>query len=597
MSDKKILVNYTNRDFNSIKRDLEEHARRYYPDTYKDFSENSFGSYILDTVSYVGDMLSFYLDYQVNESFLETAVEYENVRRLARNTGYNFTGRPAAFGMATFYVIIDANTSGLGPDRSLIPILKTGTEVRATTGTTFVLTEDVDFGNPKNEVIAARFDSTTGKPSSYAIRAQGQVKSTVLFRTTSTVGEYARFSKVKIGTPAIAEIKSVIDSEGHEYYQVEHLSQDVIYINTTNPNALSDGVPEIMKAKIVPRRYVLVQDETGTYLQFGYGTDEEITTTDIADPSQVALKMTGRPYITDTAFDPTKLLDSNTLGVAPANTTLTILYYQNDSDSVNVAQGNLTTISISSMTFPNADGIRDSLQSGVRSSLEVSNDEAIVGNTALPTSEEIRYRSYAAKAAQQRSVTRNDYEAYIYMMPPGFGSIKRAAVINDPSSSNRRLSIYVISEDSNGNLIASNSTIKQNVKSWLNKNKMLNDNIDIYDTTILNIGFDYEIMVHPTKDKIEVLNAVNARLRNELSNKMYVGEPFYLTNIYSIINKVDGVVDTTRVIPVIKDGTGYNSAPVTIEEMKSNDGTYLKAPRNVIFEIKNLNADIKGMAL
>ena len=597
MSDKKILVNYTNRDFNSIKRDLEEHARRYYPDTYKDFSENSFGSYILDTVSYVGDMLSFYLDYQVNESFLETAVEYENVRRLARNTGYNFTGRPAAFGMATFYVIIDANTSGLGPDRSLIPILKTGTEVRATTGTTFVLTEDVDFGNPKNEVIAARFDSTTGKPSSYAIRAQGQVKSTVLFRTTSTVGAYARFSKVKIGTPAIAEIKSVIDSEGHEYYQVEHLSQDVIYINTTNPNALSDGVPEIMKAKIVPRRYVLVQDETGTYLQFGYGTDEEITTTDIADPSQVALKMTGRPYITDTAFDPTKLLDSNTLGVAPANTTLTILYYQNDSDSVNVAQGNLTTISISSMTFPNADGIRDSLQSGVRTSLEVSNDEAIVGNTALPTSEEIRYRSYAAKAAQQRSVTRNDYEAYIYMMPPGFGSIKRAAVINDPSSSNRRLSIYVISEDSNGNLIASNSTIKQNVKSWLNKNKMLNDNIDIYDTTILNIGFDYEIMVHPTKDKIEVLNAVNVRLRNELSNKMYVGEPFYLTNIYSIINKVDGVVDTTRVIPVIKDGTGYNSAPVTIEEMKSNDGTYLKAPRNVIFEIKNLNADIKGMAL
>ena len=597
MSDKKILVNYTNRDFNSIKRDLEEHARRYYPDTYKDFSENSFGSYILDTVSYVGDMLSFYLDYQVNESFLETAVEYENVRRLARNTGYNFTGRPAAFGMATFYVIIDANTSGLGPDRSLIPILKTGTEVRATTGTTFVLTEDVNFGNPKNEVIAARFDDATGKPSSYAIRAQGQVKSTVLFRTTSTVGAYARFSKIKIGTPAIAEIKSVIDSEGHEYYQVEHLSQDVIYINTTNPNALSDGVPEIMKAKIVPRRYVLVQDETGTYLQFGYGTAEDITTTDIADPSQVALKMTGRPFITDTAFDPTNLLDSNTLGVAPANTTLTILYYQNDSDSVNVAQGNLTTISISSMTFPNADGIRDALQSGVRSSLEVSNDEAIVGNTALPTSEEIRYRSYAAKATQQRSVTRNDYEAYIYMMPPGFGSIKRASVVNDPSSSNRRLSIYVISEDSNGNLVASNSTIKQNVKSWLNKNKMLNDNIDIYDTTILNIGFDYEIMVHPTKDKIEVLNAVNVRLRNELSNKMYVGEPFYLTNIYSIINKVDGVVDTTRVIPVIKDGTGYNSAPVTIEEMKSNDGTYLKAPRNVIFEIKNFNADIKGMAL
>ena len=145
MSNKKNLINYTNRDFNSIKRDLEEHARRYYPDTYKDFSENSFGSYILDTVSHVGDMLSFYLDYQVNESFLETAVEYDNVRRLAKNTGYRFTGRPAAFGMATFYILVPANSSGQGPNRTLMPILKTGSEFSSTTGVTFVWTEDVDF--------------------------------------------------------------------------------------------------------------------------------------------------------------------------------------------------------------------------------------------------------------------------------------------------------------------------------------------------------------------------------------------------------------------------------------------------------------------
>ncbi len=597
MSDKKILVNYTNRDFNSIKRDLEEHARRYYPDTYKDFSENSFGSYVLDAVSYVGDMLSFYIDYQVNESFLDTAIEYGNVRRLAKNTGYKFSGRPAAFGMATFYIIVPANTSGLGPDRTLIPILKTGTEVKSTSETTFVLTEDVDFNNPKNEVIAARFDSSTGKPTSYAIRAQGQVKSTVLFRATVTVGEFTRFRKVRVGSSAIAEIKSVVDSEGHEYYQVDHLSQDVIYINTTNPNASSDGVPQIIKPKIVPRRFVLEQDETGTYLQFGYGTDEEISVTDIAEPSQVTLKMSGKPYITDTAFDPTRLLDSNTLGVAPSNTTLTVLFYQNDTDSVNVAQGNLNQVLVSSMTFPNANGLTDGLQSAVKSSLEVSNDVAIVGNTSLPTSEEIRYRSYAAKASQQRSVTRNDYEAYIYMMPAAFGSVKRAAVVNDPSSSNRRLSVYVVSEDSSSNLIQSNQTLKENIKVWLNKNKMLNDNIDIYDARILNIGFDYEIIVHPTRDKVEVLNSVNRALAKEMSNKMYIGEPFYVTNIFNVINKVSGVVDTVKVTPMLKDGAEYSSAPVSIEEMKSHDGTYIKAPRNVIFEIKNFNTDVRGTAV
>lgn len=597
MPDKKVLVNYTNRDFNSIKRDLEEHARRYYPDSYRDFSENSFGSFVLDTVSYVGDMLSFYLDYQVNESFLETAVEYENVRRHTRNTGYNFTGRPAAFGMATFYIIVPASNSGLGPEVELLPILKTGTEVRSNGGTTFVLIEDVDFANPKNEVVAARFDSITGKPTDYAIRSHGQVKSTVLFRTDVDIGSFQRFRKVLVGSPSVANIRSVRDSEGHEYYQVEHLAQDVVYINTTNPSAQEDGIPQIIKPKIVPRRYVLHQDETGTYLQFGYGSDDEITTTDIAEPSQVSIKMQGKPFITDYAFDPTQLLDSNTLGVSPANTTLTVHFYQNDSDSVNVSAGGLSQISVASMEFPRDTASRILTQNSIRSSLEVSNDKPIIGNTSQPTAEELRYRTYAARASQMRSVTKNDYEGYIYMMPANFGSVKRASVINDPSSTNRRLSIYVISENQNNQLVESNMTLKQNIKQWLNKNKMLNDNIDIYDAKIINIGFDYEIIVDPSKDKIEVLNSVQQRLRNEMSQKMYIGEPFYLTKVFNIINKVDGVLDTIKVTPTIKTGTDYSSAPVGIDDMKSMDGSYLRAPKNVIFEIKFFNSDIRGSAV
>tara|TARA_Y100001972_G_scaffold128317_1_gene188518 strand:+ start:901 stop:2697 length:1797 start_codon:yes stop_codon:yes gene_type:complete len=597
MSEKKVLIKYTNRDFNSIKADLEEHARRYYPDTFKDFSENSFGSYVLDTVSYVGDMLSFYLDYQVNESFIETAVEYDNVRRLARQYGYKYSGRPAAFGIASFYVIVPANSSGLGPDQQYIPMLKTGTEVRSDTGTTFVLTEDVDFNNPKNEVVAARFSDVSGKPTSYAIRAQGQIKSTVLFRTTSTIGEYTKFRRVRIGDGNISEIQSVIDSEGHEYFEVDHLSQDVVYVETTNPNARTDGVRSIMKPKIVPRRFVVDQDSTGTYLQFGYGSDiEKTTTTDVTDPSQVALKMSGKAFITDTAFDPTKLLDSNTLGVTPSNTTLTILFYKNETDSVNAAVGAINSISVSSMTFPNAINNILSTENTVRSSLEVSNELPIVGNTSLPTSEEIKYRSYAVYASQNRTVTRNDYEAYMYMMPSKFGSIKRATVVNDPSSTNRRLSVYIVSEDSSGNLTLTNSTVKENLKVWLNKNKMLNDNIDIYNGKILNIGFDYEAIVKPTHDKIEVLNTVNERLATELSDKMYIGEPFYITKVYNIINKVDGVVDTKNVRVYLKTGTNYNTAPVSIEQLKSNDGTFLKAPKNVVFEIKNFTTDIRGIA-
>ena len=521
MSNKKTLINYSGKDFESIKRNLEEHARRYYPENIRDFTDNSFGSFVLDTVAYVGDMLSFYLDYQVNESFLDTALEYENVRKLSSNYGYNFYGRPPATGIATFYVNVPASLSGLGPNVNEIPILKAGSEFTSDNGVTFVLIENVLFSNPKNEIVASAFSATTGKPTSYAIRAHGQVKSTVSFVTNIAVGNFQKFRKVRIGPSSISEIKSVRDSEGHEYYKVDSLSQEVVYINKTNPSAKTDNIPQIIKPKVVKRRFVCIQDETGTYLQFGFGSDSELTNEDILDPSQAALKMEGKNYITDTAFDPSKLLGTDTLGIGPENTTLTVIYDMNEQDSINVAAGSLNTISLMSMEFP--DNSISSNAIVVRASLEVSNDKPIVGNTSTPSTEELRYRTYAAKAAQMRSVTRNDYEAYIYMMPSNFGSVKRASIINDPSSTNRRLSVYVISENQNNQLIASNMTLKQNIKQWLNKNKMLNDNIDIYDAKIINIGFDYEIIVDPTKDKTEILNSVQRKLETEMSQKMYIG--------------------------------------------------------------------------
>ena len=79
MAKKLTQIDYTSRDFDSIRSDLENYAKRYYPDTYKDFNKASFGSLMLDTVAYVGDILSYYLDYQTNESFLDSAIEYNNI--------------------------------------------------------------------------------------------------------------------------------------------------------------------------------------------------------------------------------------------------------------------------------------------------------------------------------------------------------------------------------------------------------------------------------------------------------------------------------------------------------------------------------------
>jgi hypothetical protein len=176
------------------------------------------------------------------------------------------------------------------------------------------------------------------------------------------------------------------------------------------------------------------------------------------------------------------------------------------------------------------------------------------------------------------------------------GSIKRASVINDPSSSNRRLSLYVISEDNNGNLQTSNDTLKQNVKTWLNRNKMLNDSIDIYDPYIINVGFTFYISVESTYDKQVVLNNCFSRLNSMFSDKMYIGEPLYIANIYKELNKLDGVIDVQNVVFSIKNAANYASSPISIQELLSNDGTYLKTPKNAILEIKFPNLDIKGIA-
>ena len=171
------LIDYTSRDFNSIKEDLVDYAKRYYPNSFKDFSESGFGPLMLDTTAYIGDILSFYLDYSVNESFLDTAIEYDNVIKLGRQMGYRFNPAASSVGEAIFYIIIPAVTVGTGPDTNYMPILKRGTEVSSIDNLGFILNEDVDFSDPNNELVIAEVNSTTGAVISYAIRARGQVVS------------------------------------------------------------------------------------------------------------------------------------------------------------------------------------------------------------------------------------------------------------------------------------------------------------------------------------------------------------------------------------------------------------------------------------
>ena len=595
---KKPLIDYTNFNFESIKDNLVEHAKRYYPDRYNDFNESSFGSMVFDAAAYVGDVMSYYLDFQVNESFLETAISYDNVRKVAAQMGYNFYARPAAFGMVDLYVLVPALDSDLGPNESLYPVIKRGSLFKSSNGAIFTLLEDVDFSSSTVDFASGRFDPETNKATHYVLRSEGRVKSGAAFLEEIEVGPYEKFRKVRVGSSGINEIVSVFDTEGNEYYEVDHLSQEIVYLETTNPNAKNDGVTSILKPFIASRRFVTIQDETGTYLQFGYGSEDEFDKTGIIDPATVMLNMNGKNFITDTAFDPNKLISTDKFGVVPSNTTLRVTFGSNNSVDNNVAKNQLNEVASLEIDFPH-DELKtlSNLYQSITDSVEVSNSEQILYNSEYPTIDEIKYRTYASYAAQHRAVTKTDYESYSYQMPAKFGSIKRVSIYNDPSGTNKRLCFYVISNDQTGFLVKCNDVTKNNLKVWLNKNKMISDLIDIKDARIINIGFDYEYVIDPRFNRLSVMSSVEDRLLELFDEDFYIGEPLYISEIYNVINKTKGVVDTIKVTPRLMLSSGYADINIgTIDDIMSKDGTFIKTPKNCILEIKYPLTDMRGIA-
>ncbi len=595
MAKRNIPINYTSRDFNSIQEDLLNYAKRYYPDTFKDFSEASFGSLMIDTVAYVGDIMSFYLDYQVNESFIDSSVEYDNILRLAKQMGYKYQGSQSTTGMVSLYAIIPANTVGLGPNTDYMPILKRGSTLGSSGGGSFILTEDVRFDNPSNTVVAATVDSTTGLPNSYAVKAVGQVISGKYGISTIKVGGFEKFKKVGLAGKNIVEIISVFDTAGNEYFEVEHLTSDVVYKSVPNKDSNTrENAPSLIRPFIAARRFTTEKTRNGITLQFGHGSESEIGTPSLAEPSDVVLKRHARNHITDTSFDPTNLVGNDKLGIGPANTTLTITYRENTSDNANAAVGAVNKVLQISTEFNNPILAATQTALDAVQSIECSNEEPIVGNVAIPSVEEVRNQALNTFSSQNRAVTSTDYEAITYMMPSYYGAVKRCRVIRDQDSLKRNLNLYLVSEDSNGKLTQSNTALKENLKVWLNKYRMINDTVDILDAKIANIGIEFEVISSEEINKYEVLDSCILALRSKFDRNMYIGERFYLTDVYTELNKVRGVVDTVNVKLVSKRAGNYSNSSLNINQFMSLDGRYLSVPDNVILELKYPKIDIKG---
>jgi len=587
-------IKYTSRDFSSIKQDLVNYARRYYPNTFKDFNEAGFGAMMLDTVAYVGDILSFYLDYSVNESFIDTAVEYNNILKLGRQMGYRLQGNPSSYGKATLYAIVPANASGLGVDSRYVPIIKRNSSFTSQSGVGFLLNEDVNFAAPNLQVVVARVNEENGNPTHYAIKAYGQVISGNLVEEIIDIGSFQEFLKIELDTADISEILSVFDAEGTEYFKVDYLTQDVIFKAVTNRGNNSSVTPSLLKPFIVPRRYTVERDAEKVFLQFGAGSDRDTASDPYIDPSTVILNVHGRDFVNDASFDPANILGTDKLGISPSNTKLRIVSRINDVDNVNASSDTLTEVTDAILVFEDVTNLNPSLISDVRNSIEINNEEPIIGDVKLPTTEDLKIRMYDVFATQSRAVTAQDYRSLVYSMPPEFGAIKRVNVMQDPDSFKRNLNMYVVSIDEGGNLTLANSSLKDNVKTWINQSRMINDTVDILDAKIVNIGIDFVAKGDIETNKFLILERANTALRNKYDQKSEIGEPFYITEIYKTLQGVDGIIDVISVKVTQKTGASYSDTYFDIEGQTSADGRYINVPKNAILEVKVPDSDILG---
>lgn len=591
---KKPIIKYTDRDFESSYQSLIQYASKYYGNNFSDFAGNGPGSLFLKSASYISDVLSFYLDYETNENFLEYAVDLDNIIKKGRMYGNKYNPTFTSQGFCEFYIEIpESSAFSLGPEESLIPILKRGTEVSSNSGSTFILTDDLDFNSPSSEVVVSK-QKDNGSPLAYVIKAYGKVISGLVEQENIEINDFIPFRKIPLASSDVAEILDVIDSEGNRYYEVDNLSQDVVYkVKRSSQNSSEN----ILKPVVVPRRFTFEYTDGVPFIVMGASSSVEISTDELIDPAKVFINEFGRDYISSSTFDPSKLVESDMFGIGPSNTTITIRYRISEPSSLNASQNSVVNIKRPIVEFRDNTLVTAQQRQQIIDSLEVDNEQNITGEIVDVSTETVKRQIYGSYNTQGRAVNALDYASLCYVMPTRLGSIKRAVAIRDTRSLENNINLYVVSDDANGNLTRTGQIQKNNLKNWILSRKSLRDVVDILDAYIINFGIDFKIVAEADISKYEALENAYRELREFYLQVPEIGESFSISEVYSVINRARGVLDVVSVKIRQKKGGEYSDTFFNVEKNTSSDGREIKLPRNVIWEIKYVDADITGEVL
>ena len=637
-------VKYLNKDFNQFKQSLIDHAKTYFPNAYNDFNESSPGMMFIEMAAYVGDVLSYYVDNQFKESLLAYAEETKNVYQIAQAMGYTPRIITAASADVDIFQTVPAVGSGTNnrADLDYGLILKQNSVLKATNGTNFYLTEDVNFqfSGSASKIDISVYESAGGEPTTYLLKKKASVVSGQQKTERFTFGTAKRYDKIRLGQSGITEIISCVDSDGNSWYEVPYLAQDTVFVESNNTADLSpqdsqfaDNAPYLLKLKKTSRRFTTYITADGRMeLRFGAGNsdspDEEI----IPNPDNVGSSLPHGVASIDRTFDPSNFLNTKAYGLAPGNTTLTITYRHGGGLSHNVQAGAINKIVNPLFGPAGATGLDSALTINSQASFACSNTLPAAGGRSGESVLEVKQNALAYFQAQGRTVTKEDYMMRVYTMPSRFGSVAKVYIVQDeqlqagkdldpqtlgkagkkqPTANTRvanplALNMYVLGYSPSKKLTMLNEVVKRNLATYLSQYRPVTDAVNIKDAYIINIGVRFSIIARVGYNKQEVLlRCINTIKDFFAPDKWQINQPIVTQDLVQDLAIVDGVAS---VVPPLENNpektqliiynnyeknNGYSGNIYDLDSA-TKDGVIYPSLDPSIFELKFPSQDIQG---
>ena len=592
-------ISYLNKSFSDFKANLITYAKTYFPTTYNDFSDSNPGALFIEMASYVGDVMSFYLDTQVQENYLLYAKEKSNLYALSYVLGYRPKVSYASSTNVDIYQLMPNVLSGSisFPDTSYALLIPANTTITSnSTANKFITTDLVDFSDLSDATITF-VDNTYFLIKKTISSISAQINSTT-FNFTSP----EKFATAVISDTNILQILDVTDSQGHKWYEVPYLAQSSIFSKTPNPSLQTDQTPYLLNIQRVPYRFTsrLLSDNT-LQLEFGSGVFNKSDQSILPTPDNIHLGLIPGISLLQDNFNQASIFYTQEYGIAPSNTTLTVNYLVGGGITSNVPSNDLTTIDKTNITFKS--GYAGPLVNTIINSVVSTNPTPSTGGRNGDEIEEIRNNALYAYSTQLRAVTKSDYIVRALALPSEFGTIAKAYIsqdfshIDSPTDNPLSLDLYVLAYNNNKQLTQASLTLKNNLIIYLNEYRMSTDAINIKNAFYINVGVNFDITIAMGYNNTSVLTACSLALQNYFNiDNWQINQPISLSDIRSILIQVKGVQSVVKLEIINKqDSTGNTYSPYgyDIYGATKKENIYPSLDPS-IFEVRYPSSDIQG---